>query len=226
MLPFDKDDFLNKEKLQNVRTAVYLVESSNMKSPPRSSYGTDNDVFCQTCIGDGYIPRNIRLMYAFLDLVSPSVILDEPAILENRVVLSWKLNGCMSINKMTINIKTPSGQIQSTDLIKNGEKYVCNHDVITKQSLFTHSIPIVQNSNQDFHFSIDFLADQNWGTQTSPTPKKEPQTYLTQLRLNKNFTKEVNGRVLKNKNFTYVLRLMNGVASIFEGTEENLSSSK
>lgn len=143
MLPFDKDDFLNKEKLQNVRTAVYLVESSNMKSPPRSSYGTDNDVFCQTCIGDGYIPRNIRLMYAFLDLVSPSIILDEPAILENRVVLSWKLNGCMSINKMTINIKTPSGQIQSTDLIKNGEKYVCNHDVITKQSLFTHSIPIV-----------------------------------------------------------------------------------
>jgi hypothetical protein len=86
---------MNKNKLNNVRTAVYLIESSNMKSPPKSSYGTDDDVFCKTCIGDGYIPRNIRLLYSYLDLMAPAVIFDKPAILEDRVVLSWKVNGCL-----------------------------------------------------------------------------------------------------------------------------------
>ena len=69
--------------------------------------------------------------------------------------------------------------------------------------------------------------DQNWGNQTSPTPNLEPQTYLTQMRLKPDFKKEVNGRVLKNKKITYVLRFLNGVASIFESVgERNQDSNK
>ncbi len=76
-----------------------------MKAPPKSSYGTDDDIFCNTCIGDGYIPRNLRLIYSFIDLVSPYVVFDKPAILENRVILTWKLNGCLQIDKMEIGLK-------------------------------------------------------------------------------------------------------------------------
>ena len=134
---------MNKDKLNNVRTAVYLVESSNMKSPPKSAYGTDDDVFCQTCIGDGYIPRNIWLMYSFLDLVQPSIIFDKPAFLENRIVLSWKVNGCLQINKMEFSLKDKNtGFFTSKNMLRAGEKFVCNHDSVLKQNTFTESITL------------------------------------------------------------------------------------
>jgi len=97
-LPFDPEHFLSKDKLNNVRSAVYLVESSNMKAPSRNAHGTDDEVFCSTCIGDGYIPRNIRLMYSFLDLIQPAIIFEKPVILDNRIVISWKVNGCIKID--------------------------------------------------------------------------------------------------------------------------------
>ena len=97
-LPFNPEDFLAPEKLNNVRAAVYLVESSNQKSPSKTAYGTDDNIFCNTCIGDGYIPRNIRLMKSFVDLVQPSVHFDVPKVVGGAVELKFKVNGCLNID--------------------------------------------------------------------------------------------------------------------------------
>lgn len=86
---------MNWDKLDNIRSAVYLIESSNMKSPPKSAYGTDDNLFCLNCIGDGYIPRNIRLMKAYLDLIQPSVHFEVPELNSNSLSLTFKVNGCL-----------------------------------------------------------------------------------------------------------------------------------
>lgn len=163
-----------KEKLEKVRSAVYLVESSNMKSPPKSAYGTDDNLFCNTCIGDGYIPRNIRLMKSFLDLVQPSVHFELPKINTNSVSLSFKVNGCLNINRLDLKIQQKDGSWQTINKLQGDSGYVCNYDLVKKQSIFTQDLEVLKGGDISIRFEIELESDKNWASQTSPVPAVKP----------------------------------------------------
>jgi len=154
---------MSKEKLENVRAAVYLVESSNMKSPPKSAYGTDDNLFCMNCIGDGYIPRNIWLMKAYVDLIQPSIHFETPKVVSNQASLTFKVNGCLSINKLNLKIQQKDGTWNTIDKLKGDTSFVCNHDTVKKQSIFTQELSLQLAGDQTVQFEIELETDKQWG---------------------------------------------------------------
>ena len=101
-----------------LRCLMYLAEASDEKKPKKNEYGinyynTDkkvNDIFdfYQTTNFFGHIPRNMRLMYSGIDLVSASIYLDieNIKIKENKdnkqIIIPFLFMGCLSLNKYSI----------------------------------------------------------------------------------------------------------------------------
>mmetsp|Transcript_34259 Transcript_34259/g.25327 ORF Transcript_34259/g.25327 Transcript_34259/m.25327 type:complete len:180 (-) Transcript_34259:927-1466(-) len=102
----------SKEAYAHIRSAVYLIETSNSKIPNesflggRSSYRHSNgQLLIQgdsiTSIGldgyDGYINRNIRLSLAIIDASKPYILITGVVPLNEEGTLfevEWKVNGC------------------------------------------------------------------------------------------------------------------------------------
>ena len=84
-LPFNEADYLNDQS--TIRSAIYLVEASHMKSPPTEAYGDETT--------DGYIPRHMRLISAFVKAQSPYIVMQDPQKVDGGVWIKWVLNGCV-----------------------------------------------------------------------------------------------------------------------------------
>lgn len=170
-LPFKMNDYLND--MDTIRTAIYLVEASNQKSPPDNSYGMDTDVLNSKAMTDGYVPRNIRLMLAFVDMIQPYILFEDPVVTPERVTLKWKLYGCITIQNMTIWVKK-NGKYTKTNKLQEGAGFYCNHHSFKRQSEFIHNIDMDTSVDSETEFKIEYLADQNWAKQNSPRPDVPP----------------------------------------------------
>ena len=96
-----------------LKCLMYLVEASDRKSPDEEQYGNNNfsnDIFnfYETVNFYGHIPRNMRLMYSAIDLISASIYLDINNIQQNKtendnnVIIPFLFMGCLSLQKYSI----------------------------------------------------------------------------------------------------------------------------
>ena len=131
-----------------LRCLIYLAEASNRKNPERENYGINNfnsknigDIFdfYQTTNFFGHIPRNMRLMYSGIDLISASIFLDiEKIQRENdQIVIPFLFMGCLSLKKYTIH-KIPFEGINKSKLQK--EYLISNLNENTTISEFNNEI--------------------------------------------------------------------------------------
>ena len=157
-----------------IKAAIFLVETSHMKAPPASAYGDDRDPFTPKR-NDGYIPRHMRLAFTYCEMVHPYVVFEPPRISVHKATVSWVLNGCVSIDEMTIEVKV-NGTYQEFN--KTTTKGECNY--ASRQTVYSHEFDARQPQTQ---FRIRFKADSQWGEQNHPVPNVPPQTYLARLRL-------------------------------------------
>ena len=104
-------DFDDDYKL---RCLIYLVETSDDKEPNSLKYGYKNlsiDIFdfYNTKNFFGYIPRNMRMIYSGIDLISASIYLDIQNIYikdineySNKIIIPFLFMGCLSLQKYSI----------------------------------------------------------------------------------------------------------------------------
>jgi len=96
-----------------LKCLMYLVEASDRKSPDEEQYGNNNfsnDIFnfYETVNFYGHIPRNMRLMYSAIDLISASIYFDINNIQQNKtendnnVIIPFLFMGCLSLQKYSI----------------------------------------------------------------------------------------------------------------------------
>ena len=98
-----------------LRCLMYLAEASDNKKPPEEMYGindfntnSNGDIFdfYRTTNYFGHIPRNMRLMYSGIDLISASIYLDVENIQiqkdNNKVIIPFLFMGCLTLKKYTI----------------------------------------------------------------------------------------------------------------------------
>ena len=97
-----------------LRCLMYLVETSDDKQPNSSKYGNNNfttDIFdfYNTTNFFGYIPRNMRMIYSGIDLISASIYLDVQNIYiksindyTNKIIIPFLFMGCLSLQKYSI----------------------------------------------------------------------------------------------------------------------------
>ena len=102
-----------------VRSAIYLIETTNRKDPLVSTYGSDTNLFCVGCSGDGFVPRNIRLLAAYIDLLEPYVIFHTPVVSSGEVTISWVINGCVEVDEVVF-IEKNQPMDKKTTLLSKG----------------------------------------------------------------------------------------------------------
>ena len=61
-------------KLDAFRAFNLLVETADDKRPQPSTLGTDDQLFVVNGLGDGHVPRNLRLAVQLIDVVQPYVV--------------------------------------------------------------------------------------------------------------------------------------------------------
>ena len=109
------NDIINYD--YKLRCLMYLAEASDDKKPTIKNYGINNfnlnnngDIFdfYKTTNFFGYIPRNMRLMYSGIDLISASIYLDIENIKKtennriNQITIPFIFMGCLSLKKYSI----------------------------------------------------------------------------------------------------------------------------
>jgi len=96
-----------------LKCLMYLVEASDRKSPDEEQYGNNifsNDIFnfYETVNFYGHIPRNMRLIYSAIDLISASIYLDINNIQQNKtendnkMIIPFLFMGCLTLQKYSI----------------------------------------------------------------------------------------------------------------------------
>ena len=107
-----------------LRCLMYLAEASDKKRPDLKSYGinnfnTKNDIFdfYKTTNFFGHIPRNMRLMYTGIDLISASIFLDIEKIQKEKekIIIPFIFMGCLSLKKYSIH-RIPFEEINKSKL--------------------------------------------------------------------------------------------------------------
>lgn len=194
-----------------------IIEASDNKDPPESEYGDKRDIYCRDCESEGYINRHLRLCLAYIDMIQPYPVIRYPKYSkqENVVTLFWKLNGCLTVNSMSIEIKM-SDENNFITYDKGSGK--CNWE--GEQTEYEHKIGVDLDSEEDakeFHFRIRFKADQDFANQFAPDPPIPQVTHVNKLRLEEDYTYSANGKKITNVPTTYAVKIEpSGEVSFYE----------
>ena len=195
--PYVNDDYFTN--IDIVRSSLYIVEASNNKDPPFEDYGRRGDLFWQDWNTEGYIPMHMRLVISYIDTIQPYTVISYPTFHSdsNTLRVSWKLNGCLTIDQMAIETLLPEDPDFTSYNLLEGEQGYWNWE--GQQTHFQHDISVPEDfSEVEILFRIRFRADQNFAHQNNPDPNMGPKTYLNNLRLIDDYTEEINGKKITN----------------------------
>lgn len=83
-----------------IRAVTILVETSDQKTPPESTLGGEGGVYAPGGVGDGHIPRNMRLALSAIDLLEPYVAISAAiAPPSSRCVpVQWQVWGAVAVD--------------------------------------------------------------------------------------------------------------------------------
>ena len=196
--PYDNKEYF--ENTDHINTALILIEASTNKAPPNEEYGNKKNIYCKAWDSEGWINRNIRLLLAYVDLLQPYPVIKFPIYnpMYHKLQIKWRLNGWRKIDSMTIEIKLPNDEdfISYDKTPTNGGNWNWDKHQTEFSHIFAYSPS--ENANEDVLFRIRFKADQDFGKQDDPDPEVPPQTYVSKLRLEDDYSFEINGKKLTN----------------------------
>lgn len=82
----------------------YTVEISDDKSPPTSALGGDADLLTPGGVEDGYVPKNVRIALAAIDVAEPWIEWTNRAAIPSEVAIdepidiAWRVRGCFQVD--------------------------------------------------------------------------------------------------------------------------------
>ena len=177
-----------------LRCIIYLAEASFQKRPNEEFYGIDDfdmdgttrDIFDFHKTKDfyGHVPRNMRLVYSGVDLISASIYLDYNNIQKitdeknfmNLYTIPFIFMGCLSLKKYTvykINIEHITKEIfkkeyielylNSTNIISEFDSDIkCYYTNIINKTYYNITISIPYNKSESRNLEKDFAPIHNF----------------------------------------------------------------
>ena len=202
-----------------LRCLMYLVETSDSKSPEKGKYGINNfsnDIFNfhETVNFYGHIPRNMRLMFSAIDLISASIYLDINNIQNktengiNRMIIPFLFIGCLSLQKYSIH-KIDFEQINKNMLDKN---YLNsrNSTIILEEN---KGINCYYNNLTYYNLIIETKKNNNIILRKLEKKNKDEDPLHYFVRPGGNY--DYLGNVLGYKNNKYINKFIQGKGSIY-----------
>lgn len=179
-LPFIPTEYFTR--YEHIKPAIYLIEASDRKHPLESKFGGDGDIYCQNCPSDGHINRFIRMSLAFIDVMQVYPVVTNFVYANNnsQVMISWKINGCLTLNSAKILVQDSATKQYETHEKLGSQLGHCNWE--GRQTQFIHFLSLNDNMNTEVRFKLQAVADQDFLQQSNPDPRVGPQTYVTLSR--------------------------------------------
>ena len=102
--PFNNTEYFTK--FEHIKPAIYLIESSDQKSPDESKFGSRKDIYWQSCSSNGHVNRHIRLILAYIDLMKVYPVFNNMTLVRQNthVQINWKFNGWLILCKNPFNL--------------------------------------------------------------------------------------------------------------------------
>lgn len=97
---------------QGWRALSYTVEISNQKQPPEASLGGDADLLTPGGAEDGYIPKNVRIGLAAIDIAEPYILwphrdqIPTQVAVGEEIHMQWQVRGCFEIDETRVRYGT------------------------------------------------------------------------------------------------------------------------
>ena len=161
-----------------LRCLIYLAEASYNKMPNEKDYGiNDFDIkgntrdvfdFYKTTDFFGHIPRNMRLIYSAVDLISASIYLDinniqkisDESINTMQYTIPFIFMGCLTLRKYSI-YKIPFDHLTKDLLQKQFFENKLNSSSLIYEYNDSNSIKCYYLNNSNYNFTIKFTENKN-----------------------------------------------------------------
>ncbi|EAS06879.2 zinc carboxypeptidase (macronuclear) [Tetrahymena thermophila SB210] len=116
---FPKCERISDEELQinnnTARSLTYLIETTDKKQPPESTYGTWQQIQSNDK-GQGHVTRNIRLTLDFINNLSPSYEVATHNSGNYTFYVKWAVEGCHQVSNTKFLIREND---QQSNIVKN-----------------------------------------------------------------------------------------------------------
>ena len=168
------------------RAISYTVEISNQKRPPESQLGGDADLLTPGGAEDGYIPKNVRIALAAIDLTDPFVEWTNREQVPTSVPagegfdVRWQVRGCFDINDTRVRWgDTPDPRIDF-DEQSTPQSDLGGEACFEPPREFTETIAIEQPGT--YFLTPVARVDETLLQQGNPDPSLPPQSFFVRAR--------------------------------------------
>jgi len=178
------------------RAFPILVETSSTKQPSESSLGTDQELLKPGGIGDGHVPKNIRLLMVLFDSIMPYVeMANSPPPDANggsQVEFKWQVGGAFTVDETQVLWGDSPDPVNSSKYSTTKRSGLSKWD----NQVFAENITMPSTAG-DYYFVARAKVDQDTLKQTQPDPAIPPQSHFVNIRTNDSYSVSNNGNSLK-----------------------------
>ncbi len=169
---------------------------------------TPHKNLCLDEVIDGYIPRIIRLSLLLIDILKPYVNYRINNSNSKNLIVEWLVGGAITVDETFILFdyfdEIPTKEFEQKVLSEKDLKLVQNsylkkstevkkgkgiwHEEYSTSEFFSNNFDTSNKNRKFLVFVIYAKVDQNWAKQKMPDPNVPPQTHISNIRINGNYT--------------------------------------
>lgn len=183
----------------SARALVFLVEAGP-KSPREATLGSDADVLRPAGLGDGHVPRNIRLALTAIDFLRPHVEIVEPAAPAGRpsdaavgrvLRIRWRAWGASRVSRAHLVWRRQSGEPWAR-VNGSAEAFAASArgdgvwaSTPAREGSGEHELCVLPVAEGAFSLAVSARVDEHWGqpggARVEPA-ELPPQAHLSRAR--------------------------------------------
>ena len=169
------------------RAATYTIEISNQKQPPVATLGGDAALLVPGGAEDGYVPKNLRVALAAIDIAEPYLRWTNRASIPptipvgDPVTVEWQVRGCFEVDETRVRYGTDPDPLNNFSDQTTAQQQTTGTPCFETPTTFSAEVTFAA---EGMHYltpaaQVDSaLLDQN-----NPTPPGTlPQTWLVRAR--------------------------------------------
>ncbi len=169
------------------RAAAYTIEISNQKMPPVATLGGDADLLTPGGSEDGYVPKNLRVGLAAIDIAEPYLLwtnrdtIPTTVEVDDPVTVEWQVRGCFEVDETRARYGT------DPDPLNNPSAQTAAQQQTTGTPCFgtptTFSAEVSFPSAGTYYLTPAARVDSTLLDQNNPVPPgTSPQSWLVRSR--------------------------------------------
>lgn len=171
---------------QGWRALGYTVEISNQKRPPVAALGGDADLLTPGGVEDGYVPKNIRIGLAAIDIAEPYVLwtnrdaVPTTVAIDELINVEWQVRGCFEVDETRVRFGEDADPRINFDGQTAAQSETTGDPCFDTPMMFTAQVTF--NTPGTYYLTPVARVDDSLVSQNNPNPAVGPQSWVVRAR--------------------------------------------